>query len=186
MLSILDNHAVRDAVMPITVDQYHELSEAGIIPEKTELLRGVIVEKMTKSPLHTWMVQRLLNWFDSRVQPQAHVRKEEPITLDVSEPEPDLAIVDGSPDDYRTCHPTTARLVIEVAVSSEDLDRAKADDFAQAQVPEYWIVLPNKRSIEVLTEPSSSGYMGQAQYNSGDTIFLKALPQLGFPVNHIF
>lgn len=186
MSSILDNDAVRDAVLPITVEQYHELSEAGIIPEKTELLRGVIIEKMTKSPLHTWMVQRLLEWFQLHVKPQAYVRKEEPLTLDQSEPEPDLAVVDGTPDDYQTTHPKTALLVIEVAVSSEDLDRAKADDYALAQVPEYWLVLPQNRIIEVFTEPSPGGYAGHTQYTSGDTISLRGLPPVAFPVDLIY
>jgi Uma2 family endonuclease len=186
MTSILDNPAVREAAMPITIQQYHELSEAGIIPERTELLRGVIVEKMTKSPLHTWVVQRLFEWFDPRVKPHAYVRQEQPLTLDVSEPEPDLAVVDGTADDYKTSHPSTARLVIEVAISSDDLDRAKADDFAMAQVPEYWLVLPQKGIIEVFTDPSPSGYAGHASYTSGETISLRALPQLAFPVDHIY
>jgi hypothetical protein len=44
MASILDNAAVRSAALPITVEQYHRLGEAGIIPQHNELLRGVIVE----------------------------------------------------------------------------------------------------------------------------------------------
>lgn len=186
MASILENSAVRSAALPITVQQYHELSEAGIIPKKTELLRGVIVEKMTKSPLHSWIVQRLYDWLDPRVKPQAYVRQEQPLTLDLSEPEPDLAVVDGTADDYRVSHPRTARLVIDVAVSSEDLDRTKAEDFAAAQVAEYWLVLPPKRVIEVFTDPSASGYASHAVYTSGDTISLRALAPLAFPFDQVF
>ncbi len=185
MTAILENPAVRGLVLPISVEKYHELSEAGIIPEKTELLRGVIVEKMTKSPLHTWMVGQLVEWFEARVGPQAYVRKEEPLTLDVSELEPDVAVVDGNRHDYQTAHPQTARLVIEVAVSSEDLDREKGEDYARAGVSEYWIVLPEKDTIEVFRGPSQTGYASHQRYTFGDSIPLANLGDLAFPVDHI-
>jgi len=105
MASILDNQAIREIALPISVGQYHEFVRSGIIGESTELLRGVIVEKMTKSPRHTWTVQQLNDWFGPRVQPGAYLRKEEPLTLRVSEPEPDIAIVEGCPDDYLNAHP---------------------------------------------------------------------------------
>lgn len=53
MLSILETPAVREAAMPVTVEQYRRLTEAGIISEKTELVRGVILKKPRKSPLRT-------------------------------------------------------------------------------------------------------------------------------------
>ena len=48
MASILDQPAMRQATLPMTVEQYHHLSEQSIISERTELLRGVIIEQMTK------------------------------------------------------------------------------------------------------------------------------------------
>ncbi len=44
MLQILENPAVRYMAMPMSVEQYHWLSESGIVSERTELLRGVIIE----------------------------------------------------------------------------------------------------------------------------------------------
>jgi len=60
MSSILDKPSIRHAALPITVEQYHRLGEQAIISEQTELLRGVIIEQMTKSPLHTYVVQLLV------------------------------------------------------------------------------------------------------------------------------
>jgi hypothetical protein len=49
MARILDKPSVRYAALPISVEQYHRLNREGIIGERTELLRGVIIERVTKS-----------------------------------------------------------------------------------------------------------------------------------------
>ena len=111
MPSILDNPAIRQAALVVTVEQYHRLGETGVIAEKTELLKGVIVEKMVKSPLHSWLVQSLVEWLRKDLPPGLHVRQEQPLTFADSEPEPDVAVVVGSSADYRSSHPSTAVLV---------------------------------------------------------------------------
>jgi len=155
---ILDEPSVRSSALPITVEQYHRLSSDGIVPESTELLQGVIIEQMTKSPLHTFLVQRLAGLLAASLPPGLFIRKEEPLTLVDSEPEPDIAVVIGVPDDYRTSHPATAKLVIEVAIATLGIDRAKSDVYAAAGVDEYWIVVPETRSVEVYRSPSVGGY----------------------------
>jgi Uma2 family endonuclease len=159
MSSILDLPAVRELALRVTVEQYHRLGAAGILNTDTELLSGVIVNKMMKSPLHTWTVQRLAGWLRDVVGPGMHVRQEQPLTLADSEPEPDLAVVSGGVDDYRDIHPRTAELVIEVAVGSVALDRTKAELYAAAGIPEYWLVLPDERAVEVYGEPGPTAYL---------------------------
>ena len=75
-----------------------------------------------------------------------------------SEPEPDLAVVAGSPADYRLAHPATVRLVVEVAIATLGIDRAKADVYAAAGIDEYWIVIPESHSVEICRQPSAAGY----------------------------
>jgi hypothetical protein len=42
----------RDAeIWPLSVEAYHALGEAGLIPKRTELLYGFVYHKMAKSPL---------------------------------------------------------------------------------------------------------------------------------------
>ena len=48
----------------------------------------------------------------------------------------------GHPDDFRTAHPSTALLAVEVPVSTEDADREKIAIYAEAGVTEFWLVLP--------------------------------------------
>jgi Uma2 family endonuclease len=158
MSSILNQSAVRDAVLPISVVQYHQLGEAGIIDEQTELLRGIIVRKMIKSPQHSWFVHKLTTILAEQIGPPLLLRQEQPLSLTDSEPEPDLAIVVGTIDDFRNEHPATAELVIEVAVSSEDLDREKTSLYAEAGVGEYWLVLVQKRVVERYSKPTAAGY----------------------------
>ena len=40
-------------VWPLSVKAYHTLTGLGLIPEKTELLYGQVLLKMSKSPFHT-------------------------------------------------------------------------------------------------------------------------------------
>jgi Uma2 family endonuclease len=69
----------------------------------------------------------------------------------LSELEPDVSVVAGSPRDYvGTGHPTTALLVVEVSVSSLELDRgAKARIYARARIEDYWILNLAQKQLEV-------------------------------------
>lgn len=177
---ILDEPEVREAALPLTVEQYHRLSAEGIVPERTELLQGVIIEQITKSPLHTFLVQRLARWIEAASPGGLFVRKEEPLTLADSEPEPDISVVAGCPDDYRTMHPSTAAFVVEVAIATLGIDRAKADLYAAAGIPEYWIVMPETQTVEIHRFPGPAGYAERQTVSASDAILqsdaLSALP----------
>ena len=101
MIELLERPAVRHQVAPLSVDGYHKLRDLGLVRVKTELLNGVIVEKMTKSPLHTFLAQRLYDQLRADLPLGYQLRKEDPLTLATSEPEPDLAIVAGTAETFR-------------------------------------------------------------------------------------
>jgi Uma2 family endonuclease len=186
MASNLDNSALRDVVLPISVEQYHKLGEAGIIAQETELLRGVIVEKRRKSPEHSWLVQRLVDWLRATVPAGWHVRQEQPLTFADSEPEPDIAVVQGTPEDYRREHKRTAALVIEVAIWSEGLDREKATACAAAGVDEFWLVLPQKRAVEVLSEPGPTGFAARRVATGDEQISAMSLAGVRLSLGELF
>jgi Uma2 family endonuclease len=186
MTSILDNPAVREAMLSVSVEQYHRLGEAGIIPANTELLRGVIVEQMIKSPLHSWCVRFLFDGLVAKLPPDVHVRQEQPLTLFDSEPEPDIAVVTGRPDDYRAAHPATALLVIEVATLSLDLDREKARVYASAGIPEYWIVSPRECCVEAYLSPRQSGYDAVRVHGRAELLRSVSLPGLELDLGSLF
>src|SRR5437763_8219189 len=96
---------------PLSIEAYHALAEAGLIPENTELLYGFVYTKMSKSPLHSFLLQALQETISRSLPPGKLLRTEQPITCGHSEPEPDLAIVSGSKEQFRTAHPCTAELI---------------------------------------------------------------------------
>lgn len=63
-----------------------------------------------------------------------------PLTLDNdSEPEPDVAVVNGNIRDYADHHPSSAILIVEVADTVLAYDRMnKAAAYARNAIPEYW------------------------------------------------
>jgi Uma2 family endonuclease len=142
--------------MPLA--DYQRAAELGTLPENVELLRGIVVTKMSKSPLHESVVSRLTRLLNKRLPEHLLIRSSAPLTLLDSEPEPDLAVVDARADDWANEHPRTAYLVIEVAIHSLRTDLEKALIYAEAGLPEYWLVQPEEKTITVYREPSADGY----------------------------
>jgi len=185
ILSILEVPLVRRQAAPISVATYHAMAAQGLVDRQTELLRGVIVEKMSKSPLHASIVRRLFRLVTQAASPNDLVLKEDPITTTDSEPEPDIAVVEGREGDFAETHPTTARLVIEVAVSSLEIDREKASIYAAAGVGEYWLVLPESATIEVQTAPRDGVYTERKVFTRADILVSAALPELRVAVGEM-
>lgn len=158
MTALLDVPQIREQVSLISVAEYHQLGEFNENGRRTELIRGIILEKMSKSPLHYSMIERLRKILVTQIQPDWLLRQEGPLTLTDSEPEPELSIVRGVEEDYLSAHPTTAELAIEVAVTSLVLDRIKAEIYAEAGAKEYWIVRPQEKQVEVYRQPQAAGY----------------------------
>jgi Uma2 family endonuclease len=143
----------------LSVLRYHELVQAGAFSEHdaVELLEGVVVEKMPKNPPHR-LATRKCDLLLSRLCPLGwHVQNQEPITLENSEPEPDVAIVRGRLEDYVDRHPLghEIELVVEVADTSLVTDRYKAELYAEAKIPSYWLINLIDRCIEVMSQPTT-------------------------------
>ncbi len=172
--------------MPTTVEQYHALAERGLIPEKVELLEGIIVEKMPKSPLHIFLVLTFFELLQRIIGSSFHVRSEAPIACRLSEPEPDISVVRGRKEDYLLAIPQTAELVVEIAVSSMALDRRKKAIYAGAGVREYWIVLPETRQIEVYTDLVQSDYTRRYIFMDGQTAASEVLPNFRVELKTLF
>jgi len=155
---MLERPAVRERAIPISPKAYHLMFEHGLIGEKTELIAGVVVEKMPKSKLHLFLVSEIYRILTLHLPENLRVIQEQALRLFDSEPEPDIAIIEASA--YRNLreHATSAHLVIEVASTTLKLDRDKADIYARANIPRYVIVNLTDRVVEEFTEPGAEGY----------------------------
>src|SRR6266571_3439325 len=106
MSAILELPEVRRRVSPISVEDYRRLGEFNAHGRRTELIRGIVIEKMSKSPLHSSIAKLLYDKLTSMAPPNFVVRREDPLTLADSEPEPDISIVRGAPSDFVSAHPS--------------------------------------------------------------------------------
>ncbi|MBI2925530.1 MAG: Uma2 family endonuclease [Verrucomicrobia bacterium] len=186
MSAILEIPEVRQRVSPLSVEEYHRLDEFNENSRRTELIRGIVLEKIKKSPLHCAIAGRLYDRI-APILPQDYlVLRDDPLTLRDSEPEPDIAVVRGSEADFFTAHPTTAELVIEVAVSSPALDRESAFLYAEANVKEYWIVLGRERLVEVYRRPENGRYQETMLFGAGDTLECLSVPTVRIRVAELF
>lgn len=186
MSAILEIPEVRRRVSRLSVDEYHRLNEFNDHGRRTELVRGIVIEKMSKSPLHASIAKRLYDTI-VRLAPDGFVvRREDPITLADSEPEPDIAMVRGTETEFARAHPTTADLVVEVAVSNPALDRENASLYAEAGVKEYWIVLGAERRVEVYRRPENGRYRETLQVDADGTLECVGVPSVRLPVSELF
>lgn len=149
-----------------SVEQYHRLIASGVLTEddRLELIEGWVVAKLAKGPAHEYTTGQLEEILRERVAPGWHVRNQAPITLARSEPEPDLAVVRGQRDRYRTSHPSAGdvALVVEVSETTLTTDRLKGKTYGASGIPEYWIVNLVDRFLELYTQPSAGDERGYA------------------------
>ncbi len=147
-----------------TVGDYHKLAEVGILKDtdRVELLNGQI---FTMSPIrspHAGIVDDLFEMLVLKLHGKAVVRGQNPVQIDdFSEPEPDIAIAHYKSDKYRSAHPTPEELYLIIEVSDTTLERdqtVKMSLYANANIPEYWIVNLNDRQIEIHRQPKSGEY----------------------------
>src|SRR5688572_25529679 len=102
MSTILDIPGVRERISRLSVEEYHRLDEYNENGRRTELIRGIVIEKMSKSPLHRNVCSRLYKQLLAALPKGYSVWKEEPLTLADSEPEPDLSVTRGDESDFTT------------------------------------------------------------------------------------
>ena len=175
-------------MVPLTVDQVHEMIDAGIIFDGApiELIDGTLVykdrgvagdEPMTHNPMHAGCVWRLMHLLTNRCESiGCFVRCQLPVVLsETSAPEPDAAIIFGDPAAYVDRHPGPGEIaaVFEIGHSSLRYDRKiKQPLYASAGIPTFWIVNLRDRVIEVHLQPDavSGTYSNRIEYRLGQTI----------------
>lgn len=159
--------------------EYDRMIELGFFDdERVELLRGGLITMSPQGARHSGIIRRLTRLLLHAVGERADVSVQAPLAIDeFSQPEPDVALIDRATGDDR--HPAMAYLVIEVADSSLRKDRTiKAELYAEASIPEYWIVDTVEDVVEVHTHPEAGVYRRIVRRRRGDDIGLVKFPDI--------
>ncbi len=139
-----------------TCDEYRTLRGAGRFNDRrVMLIDGVILIMPLPDPPHNLSVGLIDDWLRIVFTAGYHVRNQ--MAFDVgtrNDPGPDLAVVAGSRRDLASRQATSAVLVVEVADSSLDLDTTtKAELYATAGVPDYWVIDLENRQLLIFRDP---------------------------------
>jgi Uma2 family endonuclease len=175
-------------LMPITVNQFQQMIHNGILREgdPIELIDGLLVRKdrsargenlMGHNPRHALLISRLHRLLSKFCESSAlYLRIQLPVKLNnINAPEPDIAVVRGTEEDYADHHPGPAdlALVIEVADSSVSTDRStKQRLYATSKIAQYWLINLPESQIEVYEQPDSTSgkYAQQTLFKPGQTL----------------
>jgi Uma2 family endonuclease len=167
-------------IRPLRRVEYDRMVELGVFDEDEhiELLGGALVAMSPQgdvpSDCASILMMTLVRALGDRVSVKAH----SPFAAgEYSQPEPDVAVY--PPRTYGRGHPDKAFLIIEVADSSLRKDRGiKSEIYAEADVPEYWIVDVVRGVVEVRTAPVDGHYTRLTTYRRGESIALVGFPDL--------
>jgi Uma2 family endonuclease len=168
-----------------TVQDYHRMSELGILDptERTELIAGQILCMAAKGTPHVLALRLLSTTLDALLVNQPFfVSTQDPIQLDdFSEPEPDLAIVQGTVLDYADHHPRPSEiaLIVEVADSTLRQDCEIKDKlYAQAGITDYWVLDLKNRQLHIFRNPTPTGYTSHLILTEPNQITPLAFPHI--------
>jgi Uma2 family endonuclease len=127
-----------------------------------ELLRGEVYQMSPIGPKHVHKVAQLDARLQETLRGKAVVLVQSPLRLsEDSEPEPDLMVLKPPLDRYREKLPTPedVLLLVEVADTSLEFDReVKLPLYAEAGIPEVWLVNLKENLLEVYRDPRGGRY----------------------------
>ena len=174
-----------------TVEEYYRMAEVGILhpDERVELICGEIVLMAPIGNPHATGVRRIERVFSRALGDAVTISGQNPVLVgDHSTPQPDIAVLLFREDDYLGKSPSSEDVLflIEVSDSSLTYDRdVKVNLYAQASIPETWIMNLVDDCIEAFTGPGPEGYAHHAIYRRGDRIAPSTLQDVEFAVDDL-
>ncbi len=175
-----------------TVKQFHQMAESGILSEndRVELIRGEMIDMSPIGRRHAGCVNRLVNFLIQLLGKQIVLAPQNPVELDeTSEPQPDIALLKPRPDFYRNSHPQPEDifLLIEVADTTVKYDReVKIPLYAEANIPEVWLVDVNQEVVEVYRNPLQGVYQDVQTLVKNQILSILAFPDMHINVSEMF
>lgn len=152
----------------LSYEDVMQMVEAGVLREddRVELVDGLLVDMTPPSSEHSAIVAWLTRHFAPHIGDR-ELRVQDLLLVEGGFLMPDLMVIEPIPRDR---HPTTALLVIEVAITTGRQDAWKAVRYAGAGVDEYWIVDVPARELVVHHDARVQGYDRRLRYGDGDRV----------------
>ena len=146
-----------------TADEYMRMSEAGILGEddRVELINGEIRPMSPIGNRHIATVNRLTRMLIRHVGDRGIVQVQSTLRLgEFWMPEPDLCVLKPDEDFYLAgAGPADVRLIIEVCDTTLEYDRrVKVPGYAEAGIPEVWLIDLVEVQTLVYRRPAGRGY----------------------------
>jgi Uma2 family endonuclease len=175
-----------------TVDEYALMGAKGVLrpDERTELIGGEVRLKNAMGPLHAELVRRLTVELIRQAGSHAAISPQCPFVLDeLSQPEPDLALLRNRGNEYAANHPRAqdVLLLIEVSDTTLKFDREeKLPRYAKAGIPEIWLVDVDQQQIEQYSQPNQGVYEKKGVRKINDEIQSLGSPTISLAVMGLF
>ena len=171
-----------------SIEEWHDLVDSGVLADKrVELLEGEIIEMSPEGIPHRNTNHRVVKYLRKLLDGMAEIYESHPITLDNSEPEPDIAIVRLPESIYDNHHPYPQDIYWLIEISdktlAKDLEK-KTITYARNSITEYWVIDLNSRKLVVHTQPQGDRYERVVEYKTG-TISSIAFPQIAIALERL-
>ena len=162
---------LQPTVHRFTRDEYYRMADAGLFEgRRVELIEGEIIDMAPQNNPQAAAITLAAEALRAAFGPNHTFRVQLPMNLGTSEPEPDVAVVRGTPRQNLT-HPTTALLVLEIAETTLLYDRTvKSKLYARAAVPDYWVLDLTSRRLEARRDPGPAGYASLQTFDAAATL----------------
>lgn len=105
---------------------------------------------------------------------------------EITNPCPDIAVIQGKSRDFRHGDPDRAELVVEVSDSTITIDLKRKPAFYTATgTPEYWVIDANRRRLHVFRDPVDGEYRTKMTLSESDTVSPIAAPHATITVSEM-
>ena len=171
-----------------SIEDYHKAIATGILADKpVELLEGDIIQMSPEGVPHSYINLSVADYLRGLLTGLAIVSEGHPVTLDNSEPEPDIAIIRLPLSRYVDHHPYPQDIywLIEVSNSSLEKDlKEKKIIYARNGIAEYWVIDLQNNRLKVFNSPQNSEYRESQELING-RINPIAFPNIEIEVNRL-
>ncbi|MEL7077667.1 MAG: Uma2 family endonuclease [Cyanobacteria bacterium J06648_1] len=171
-----------------SIEEWHDLVSTGLLEGKAvEFLEGEIIEVSPEGVEHSYTNRSVVKYLRQLFEQKAEIIQAQPITLDNSEPEPDITVAQLPETIYKKHHPYPQDIYFLIEVSNRTLKKdleQKIITYARNGIPEYWIVdLVNKKLI-VHTQVQNNTYLQVTEHKTG-TVSPIAFPNIAIALNKL-